>query len=114
MGFDVDNDAVKEAIAAYGTEYMADVAREEPAELIQAICKVCRYLDPEDEEKGKEKRAELLYNLAEEMADTLIIISELQAIWGIDDCTVQDIIDFKQVREKKRIAEKIAKEGAKA
>jgi hypothetical protein len=39
------------------------------------------------------------------MADTLIIISELQAIWGIDDNTIQDIIDFKQARTKKRIAE---------
>ena len=56
-------------------------------------------------EKAKEKRAALLYNLAEEMADTLIIISELQAIWGIDDNTIQDIIDFKQARTKKRITE---------
>lgn len=113
MGFDVDVDVVRAAIDTYGTAYMLDVAREEPAELIQAICKACRYLDPEDAEKGKEKRAELLYNLAEEMADTLIIISELQEIWGIDDCTIQDIIDFKQVRTTKRIADKKAKEGAK-
>jgi len=113
MGFDVDVDVVRAAIDTYGTAYMLDVAREEPAELIQAICKACRYLDPEDAEKCKEKRAELLYNLAEEMADTLIIISELQEIWGIDDCTIQDIIDFKQVRTTKRIADKKAKEGAK-
>ena len=105
MGFDVDSDAVENVVSFYGAAYMADVAREEPAELIQAICKVCRYLDPKDPEKGKEKRAALLYNLAEEMADTLIIISELQAIWGIDDNTIQDIIDFKQARTKKRITE---------
>lgn len=105
MGFDIDIDAVEKVIAHYGADRMADVAREEPAELIQAICKVCRYLDPEDSEKGKEKRSVLLYNLAEEMADTLIIISELQTIWGIDDDTIQDIIDFKQARTKKRIAE---------
>lgn len=73
-------DVAEDAIKAFGTDYMLDVAREEPAEFIQAICKACRYLDPEDAEKGKEKRAELLYNLAEEMADTLIIISELQEI----------------------------------
>lgn len=105
MGFDVDIDAVEKVIAHYGADRMADVAREEPAELIQAICKVCRYLDPEDQEKGKENRSALLYNLAEEMADTLIIISELQAIWGIDDNTIQDIIDFKQARIIKRIAQ---------
>lgn len=105
MGFDIDDDAVEKVIAYCGTGYMADVAREEPAELIQAICKVCRHLDPEDPEKGKENRSSLLYNLAEEMADTLIIISELQAIWGIDDNTIQDIIDFKQARTKKRITE---------
>ena len=105
MGFDVDRDVVEKVIDFYGADYMADVAREEPSELIQSICKVCRYLDPEDQEKGKEKRAALLYNLAEEMADTLIIISELQAIWGIDDNTIQDIIDFKQARTKKRIAQ---------
>lgn len=105
MGFDVDSDVVEKVIDFCGADYMADVAREESAELIQAICKVCRHLDPEDPEKGKEKRAALLYNLAEEMADTLIIISELQEIWGIDDCTIQDIIDFKQARTKKRIAE---------
>lgn len=105
MGFDIDRDAAEKVIAYCGTGYMADVAREEPAELIQAICKVCRHLDPEDQEKGKEKRAALLYNLAEEMADTLIIISELQSIWDIDDTTIQDIIDFKQERMKKKIAE---------
>lgn len=105
MGFDVDSDVVEKVIDFCGVDYMADVAREESAELIQAICKVCRYLDPEDPEKGKEKRAALLYNLAEEMADTLIIISELQSIWGIDDGTIQDIIDFKQARTKKRISQ---------
>lgn len=105
MGFDIDDDIVEQVIKHYGPGKMADVAREDPAELIQAICKVCRYLDPKDPEKGKENRAALLYNLAEEMADTLIIISELQAIWGIDDYTIQDIIDFKQARTKKRIAE---------
>lgn len=105
MEFDVDSDVVEKVIAFCGVDYMEDVAREEPAELIQAICKVCRHLDPEDPEKGKEKRAALLYNLAEEMADTLIIINELQAIWGIDDDTIQDIIDFKQARMKKQIAE---------
>nr|DAU01834.1 MAG TPA: nucleoside triphosphate pyrophosphohydrolase [Caudoviricetes sp.] len=105
MGFDVDSDVVEKVIAFYGVNYMENVAREEPAELIHAICRVCRYLDPEDDEVGKENRSYLLYNLAEEMADTLIIISELQAIWGIDDCTIQDIIDFKQARTKKRIAE---------
>ena len=98
MGFDIDDDAVEQVIAHYGADRMS-------AELIQAICKVCRYLDPKDPEKGKENRAALLYNLAEEMADTLIIISELQAIWGIDDNTIQDIIDFKQARTKKRITE---------
>ena len=105
MGFDVDNDIVEDVIRCYGVDYMLDVVREEPAELIQAICKVCRYLDPEDADVGKENRSSLLYNLAEEMADTLIIISELQAIWGIDDDTIQDIIDFKQARTKKRIAQ---------
>lgn len=105
MGFDVDSDAVENVVSFYGAEYMEDLAIEETAELIQAICKVCRYLDPKDLEKGKEKRAALLYNLAEEMADTLIIISELQAIWGIDDSMIQDIIDFKQARTKKRISQ---------
>ena len=105
MGFDVDSDAAENVVSFYGADYMEDVAREETAELIQAICKVRRYLDPKDQEKGKEKRAALLYNLAEEMADTLIIISELQAIWGIDDNTIQDIIDFKQARTKKQIAQ---------
>lgn len=105
MGFDIDDDVVEKVIAHYGADRMADVARKEPAELIQAICKVCWYLDPEDPEKGKLNRSALLYNLAEEMADTLIIISELQAIWDIDDNTIQDIIDFKQAREKKRITE---------
>lgn len=112
MGFDVDSDAVENVVSLYGADYMADVAREELAELIQAICKVCRYLDPKDQKKGKEKRAALLYNIAEEMADTLIIISELQSIWGIDDNTIQDIIDFRQARTKKRIAQEQNYENA--
>ena len=70
MGFDVDDDMVEQVIAHYGADRMADVAREEPAELIQAICKVCRYLDPEDPEKGKENRSALLYNLAEEISQS--------------------------------------------
>ena len=105
MGFDVDSDAVENVVTYNAANSTTDIAREGPAELTKAICKVCRYLDPKDPEKGKEKRAALLYNLAEEMADTLIIISELQAIWGIDDNTIQDIIDFKQARTKKRIAQ---------
>ena len=49
MGFDVDSDAVENVVSLYGADYMADVAIEEPAELIQAICKVCPYLDPKDQ-----------------------------------------------------------------
>lgn len=93
--FEFDDKVIEEVIETFPKERMLDVAREEPAEMIQAICKICRYgADPI-------RKA----HLVEEMADTMIVIRELQKIYGIPDEDLQDFIRGKQIRTRKRLAE---------
>lgn len=90
--FEFDDDVIGKVIEFF-PENVLDVAREESAELIQAICKVCRYgMSPLK-----------MANLVEEMADTLIVIRELQKFFDIPEEDLQEVIKSKQIRTKERI-----------
>ncbi len=93
--FEYDDEIIEKVIEFFPKSLILDVAREEPAELIQAICKVCRY--------GLDSYRKA--HLVEEMADTLVVIRELQKLFAIPDEDLQEFITSKQMRTKERISE---------
>lgn len=68
-----EEDVLKTAISTYGNEAQLCVAMEECAELIQAISKYKRYGSKAQEQ------------VAEEIADVLIVVDEVKLICGIKD-----------------------------
>ena len=84
---------IKDSIEHYGVDAQSTVCMEECAELIQAI--------------SKEKRGKHDYiNLSEEIADVLICISMLQAMYHVNDWDIQRWIEYKQ----ERIVERMRKD----
>lgn len=81
----VNSEIIKNSIKNYGVDAQSTVCMEECAELIQAI--------------SKEKRGKHNYiHLSEEIADVLICISMLQAMYHVKDCDIQSWIEYKQER----------------
>ena len=80
-------------IKAYGVVEETVIAMEECAELIQAISKVRRYGFI-----GQYKD-----NLIEEIADVSIVIREIMMIFGLSDGDINEVIDSKIQRIKKRL-----------
>lgn len=78
------------AIEHYGKELQQVVAMEELAELQQAISKAVRGKVDTD-------------NLAEEIADVLIVIEQIKLIYGIDEDLIQANINIKQHRTLERM-----------
>ena len=89
----VDSMIIKDSIKHYGVDAQSTVCMEECAELIQAI--------------SKEKRGKHDYiHLSEEIADVLICISMLQAMYHVNDWDIQRWIEYKQ----ERIVERMRKD----
>ena len=89
----VNSMIIKDSIEHYGVDAQSTVCMEECAELIQAI--------------SKEKRGKHDYNnLSEEIADVLICISMLQAMYHVNDLDIQRWIEYKQ----ERIVERMRKD----
>ena len=86
-----EEDVLKTAIATYGNEAQLCVAMEECAELIQAISKYKRYGSKAQEQ------------LAEEIADVLIVVEEVKLICGIKDEQLKFYHDKKIARLKERL-----------
>lgn len=86
-----EEDVLKTAIATYGNEAQLCVAMEECAELIQAISKYKRYGSKAQEQ------------LAEEIADILIVVEEVKLICGIKDEQLKFYHDKKIARLKERL-----------
>lgn len=103
----VNDKICRKVINTFGTETMLNICMEEPAELIQAISKM-RRLSAKDasEPLGIDRR----HNLAEEIADVSIVLTELMIIYGIEPHEVQGWIECKQTRSKERIR-RAEKEG---
>ena len=89
----VNSMIIKDSIEHYGVDVQSTVCMEECAELIQAISK---------EKRGKHDHK----HLAEEIADVLICISMLQAMYNVNDWDIQRWIEFKQ----ERIVERMRKD----
>lgn len=76
----------------YGIEAQMGVAQEECAELIQAISKVRR----------RGAVSETMEHLTEEIADTLIVCSQLIAVFDLED-EIWGVVDRKLDRQLERI-----------
>ena len=87
---------LEENIKEHGVVLETVIAMEECAELIQAISKVRRYGFI-----GQYKD-----NLIEEIADVSIVIREIMMIFGISDGDINEVIDSKIKRIKKRLEER--------
>ena len=95
MAFDIPSQS--RVAAFYGSDAQAMVHCEELAELIQAISKVRRVKNA-----GKDD-SEARYNLVEEMADVLICLSQMQAMYDIPDHAIQEMIYRKCARQEARL-----------
>lgn len=92
MKVEVNNKTVKDTNSIWGYDVMTDMAMEELAEAIHAVNKVKRFKkDPKMYEK-----------LNEEIADVFVIIDALEDLGMIDQKSVQEFIDFKQLRQAAR------------
>lgn len=76
---------IREIIAAYGTTTQSIVAMEECSEMIKEISKLQRGVGD-------------VNHLAEEMADVMICIEQMQIIYGITD---EKLYGWKQRKEKR-------------
>ena len=85
-----------ENIREHGIVEETVIAMEELAELIQAISKVKRYGFV----------GEYKDNLIEEIADVSIVIREIMMIFRISDGDINEVIDSKIQRIKKRLEER--------
>lgn len=88
------NDAIAMIATHYGKKAQSMQACEECAELIQAVSKAVR----------APIRAHI-NNLAEEIADVRIMMSQLMQLYGIPEPEVSECIDEKLKRQLERIRE---------
>lgn len=80
-------------VKKYGTAQY-NIAMEESAELIQAVNKHIRYDNIESRE-----------HLIEEVADVLICIEQLKLLADIKESEIQNLIDYKCDRTRRRLME---------
>lgn len=99
---EIDEKINKETMNRYGIERQSLVAMEELSELQKAISKLVR--NPEEKTKPLEFKG-LRNNLIEEMADVIICMDQLKEFYGIDHLDIQHVIDSKQTRQRRRLAE---------
>lgn len=99
---EIDARVNDETMDRYGIEMQSLVAMEELSELQKAISKLVR--NPEEKTKPLEFKG-LRNNLIEEMADVIICMDQLKEFYGIDHLDIQHVIDSKQTRQRRRLAE---------
>ena len=92
-----------EVLRHYGGERQSLIAAEELAELIQAVSKM-RRIGSEDVDT-----LEAYDNLVEELADSLIVIHQLQEMYNIFDAEIQKKIDQKWKRMEARMHDSTGK-----
>ena len=85
-----DIEIMKTAIKTFGPQLQTVVAIEEMSELQKELTKFLRG-------NGKKK------HLTEEVADALIMITQIQIIYGIGDEDVREIMDYKLNRLRERV-----------
>lgn len=85
-----DIEIMKTAIKTFGPQLQTVVAIEEMSELQKELTKFLRG-------NGKKK------HLTEEVADALIMITQIQIIYGIGDEDVREVMDYKLNRLRERV-----------
>ncbi len=88
----VDKKLQAEVVNTNGADIQSTICMEECAELIQAISKMKR---------GKDNRD----NLIEEMADVLIVLTQLRFIYNVGDEELTKWLHAKQDRQKQLLLE---------
>lgn len=103
-----DPDVLQSAICAYGEAAQVDMAIEEMAELTKALLKIRRAVSAE----GTESIAALvaLSNIREEMADVIIMLTQLMMIYG-DRSVIKNNIETKTLRLQRRLEQKYEEEN---
>ncbi len=98
-----DYKTLEAAILKYGSNNQIDVAIEEMSELIKALLKERRQANVlEFDVTATEKLEALNNNIAEEMADVIIMLVQLQMIYDNKE-SVSDYISMKVERLKRRM-----------
>lgn len=97
----VDVPGQGKVIGFYGAELQQMVACEELAELIRAISKMRRAAASGGEDW------EAYGNLVEELADVLIVLDQIQAIYQIPDHEIQYVVFKKCARQEERIRDSV-------
>ncbi|MDX8417389.1 hypothetical protein [Absicoccus intestinalis] len=85
----------------YGIEHQSLIAMEELSELQKAISKAARYVTLYDIHDP------YLRNMAEEIADVLICIRQMELYYGLPDDLIQYFVHKKVERNRARLEEKI-------
>ena len=99
---EIDVKANDETMNRYGIERQSLVAMEELSELQKAISKLVR--NPEEKTKPLEFKG-LRHNLIEEMADVIICMDQLKELYQIERPEIQELIQAKQARQRRRLEE---------
>lgn len=99
---EIDVKANDETMDRYGIERQSLVAMEELSELQKAISKLVR--NPEEKTKPLEFKG-LRHNLIEEMADVIICMDQLKEFYQIKRPEIQELIQAKQARQRRRLEE---------
>lgn len=99
---EIDVKANDETMDRYGIERQSLVAMEELSELQKAISKLVR--NPEEKTKPLEFKG-LRHNLIEEMADVIICMDQLKEFYQIERPEIQELIQAKQARQRRRLEE---------
>ena len=105
----IKTDVLISAICAYGEKAQEDMAIEEMSELIKALLKYRRAVNADPVHLPK-NAPELIEAIREEMADVIIMLSQLLIIYG-DYSKVDEYIQFKTERLAKRLEEKYREEN---
>lgn len=95
---DYINDICRQIADHYGFDDQSRILQEECAELIQAVSKVHRC-------KSDNERYTKMLSMAEEMADVIIMITQIRLLDSTINDTVNKLIDIKLRRQLGRIKE---------
>lgn len=92
-----EGEILQQCVDTYGKSAQVDIAIEEMSELTKAFIKERRV-----QGSDQDARNQATMNIAEEMADVIIMLTELILIFKNHD-EVQEFIDFKLKREEERL-----------
>ena len=100
QNYDLYRRDIRELVESKPREVSEAICAEEPAEMIQALCKIIRYRAG-DVTVGTWD--DVRQSLIEEMADTLISIDILKILYDISDAAVDEMLVSKNTRNMQRL-----------